>query len=308
MIKPFKAVPLAYDKTTSVNDAFKYILRAGIAQMSANRHGAIVGRNSEFLHQMRVGMRRTNTAMWLFASFGSDFKDKFLSIELKWLMEETNDARNWDVFLGESLVPFLEERGKNKIGQKLKETAYAIRAEKYIQAREAVNSWRYEKMEMQFDVWLGLEPWMKGGDFGQKRLWNKSVKKEAPALLDEIHEEMFSKGQNADKTLSVEQLHELRLKVKKMRYSAEFFAHLYSKKKAGEFLKRLENLQTVLGEFNDRTIATGFLPDLAEKAGQGVMISKLADEFALDNTARLEELPGSILKKLEKFKKQKAFW
>jgi CHAD domain-containing protein len=57
--------------------------------------------------------------------------------------------------------------------------------------------------------------------------------------------------------------HKARIEAKKLRYAAEFFASLWTSKKAkarhDRFLEALEKLQNRLGELNDRATAVGLL-------------------------------------------------
>jgi CHAD domain-containing protein len=49
----------------------------------------------------------------------------------------------------------------------------------------------------------------------------------------------------------VEQRHELRKELKKLRYAVEFFCSLFPAKRVDPFLKRLKKLQTLFGDLND---------------------------------------------------------
>ena len=62
-------------------------------------------------------------------------------------------------------------------------------------------------------------------------------------------------------------LHGLRLKAKRLRYAAEFFAPLFPEKSASRFIRRLAALQERLGQFNDTTVAEALLRDLNGKTG-----------------------------------------
>jgi CHAD domain-containing protein len=60
--------------------------------------------------------------------------------------------------------------------------------------------------------------------------------------------------------------HTLRLRIKKLRYSSEFFEGLFgdpSKKPDRSWLMALKRLQDILGEMNDIVVASHILPKLA---------------------------------------------
>jgi CHAD domain-containing protein len=52
----------------------------------------------------------------------------------------------------------------------------------------------------------------------------------------------------------MDELHGLRIAVKKLRYAAEFFRSLYGRKRAAKFIAALADLQDCLGAINDAVI------------------------------------------------------
>jgi triphosphatase len=59
----------------------------------------------------------------------------------------------------------------------------------------------------------------------------------------------------------------LRLKAKRLRYAAEFFAPMFPDKPAARFIRRLSVLQERLGKFNDTASADTLLRELTDKPG-----------------------------------------
>jgi CHAD domain-containing protein len=57
-------------------------------------------------------------------------------------------------------------------------------------------------------------------------------------------------------------LHALRLRAKRLRYAAEFFAPLFPAKRTRRYLRRLAELQAALGEVNDCAVANLLVHDL----------------------------------------------
>ena len=74
-----------------------------------------------------------------------------------------------------------------------------------------------------------------------------------PQLADEILRREARQVKRGRKAQSREEadMHQLRIALKKLRYTAEFFASLYPKKKAGRYLKKVRRLQENLGDLND---------------------------------------------------------
>ena len=102
-------------------------------------------------------------------------------------------------------------------------------------------------------------------------------------------------------------LHALRILAKKLRYSAEFFAALYDRKKAQSYLAALSKVQEVLGQINDVAVAHRLLEDLALASDlsahqEAIVLAKgwiahdLSHQFA------------ALRKTIRRFDKQSAFW
>jgi CHAD domain-containing protein len=72
-------------------------------------------------------------------------------------------------------------------------------------------------------------------------------------------------------TLGVEERHELRKQLKKLRYAVDFLSPLFPERRVDPFLRRLRKLQDVLGEVNDaaavRTIFDGATPGELSEPG-----------------------------------------
>jgi len=68
----------------------------------------IAGADPEYLHQMRVALRRLRTAFDIFADAAPDAAG--LDGELRWLSRALERARDWDVFVADTLKPMLSGR------------------------------------------------------------------------------------------------------------------------------------------------------------------------------------------------------
>ena len=93
-----KAV-VALDGGQSAASAVTAVLRAQLAIIEANRAGALADTDTEFLHDLRVAVRRTRAvqreAKDVFAPEGlAHFRAEF-----RWLQQVTGDARDMDVYL-----------------------------------------------------------------------------------------------------------------------------------------------------------------------------------------------------------------
>jgi CHAD domain-containing protein len=103
------------------------------------------------------------------------------------------------------------------------------------------------------------------------------------------------------------QLHALRIIAKKLRYSAEFFASLYGKRKAQAFLAALSEVQEALGQINDVAVAHRLLDGLV--AGPALSAQQEAIALAKGWIAHdLSRQFAALRKAMQHFDGQPAFW
>ena len=67
--------------------------------------------------------------------------------------------------------------------------------------------------------------------------------------------------------LSPDDLHELRIRIKKLRYAADFFRDLRPGKRTKLYLLALKDLQQLLGTMHDATVAAGLVAQIAQQSG-----------------------------------------
>src|SRR5207249_1742311 len=88
--------PIAEDATAS--DAFALLCGAALAQIGANAAGVAEARDPEYLHQMRVGVRRLRSALHAFRRLLRGAQARQAERPLKGMMQVWGAARDWDVF------------------------------------------------------------------------------------------------------------------------------------------------------------------------------------------------------------------
>ncbi|HEX4269943.1 MAG TPA: CHAD domain-containing protein, partial [Rhizomicrobium sp.] len=103
----------------------------------------------------------------------------------------------------------------------------------------------------------------------------------------------------------------LRIALKKLRYTAEFFAPLYSRRKVGRYLKEVRGLQNHLGDLNDvanvRSVVGGLLREKVKKDDDSAM-RYAAGAMVGWYGAQVPHAARHALKRYKKFKKAEPFW
>ncbi len=257
-----KAGRLELTKKANVDDAIAAIFKACLDHWTANAVTVLRGRDPEGVHQMRVGLRRTRSAI-------SDFKRIIPAAQLVWIRRETSwlvtslgMARDWDVFLTELLAPVLAVRRRDRSLRLLQMGAERARKLGYGQARSAVQSPRYASLVARMRSWLSEQDWSEARR-ADHELLAEPAKRMAARLLARRHRSVLKRGGEFTDLTPVER-HKLRIALKKLRYTAEFFGSLFPGKRQDSFLNALAKMQDSLGHLNDVVVAEHLLQNLSE--------------------------------------------
>ncbi len=299
-IKPVKAAPAPISKKRRPEEAFRATLLDCLAQITANAASLRVGRSVEGLHQLRVAFRRLEVAL---GAFGREFRQDWLE-ELrgraKILLGRLSPARDLDVFTGKLLV----DPPKSGVHDGL------------VQLRARAESARDT-------AWQGVVICISSPDFelftddvaalasSQLPLTrSRRLPKTARRILDRQVERVQKRAKVA-KSKEEGDVHRLRVALKKLRYTAEFFAPLYSRKRGARYLQKLRGLQNHLGDLNDaanvRSVVSNLLREKNKKDGEGNMRYAAGAMVGWYGA----QVPGSIkqaLKRYKKFKRVKPYW
>lgn len=125
-------------------------------------------------------------------------------------------------------------------------------------------------------------------------------------MLSKRHKKLLKAGK-AFAELTTEQRHDLRIDLKKLRYTIDFFTPLFDKKAQKPFHAHLKALQNDLGCLNDVTVAETLLEDLLARPGKqdlrgaaGLVSGWHAHSYAANEPRLLVDWKN--------FTRQPAFW
>ncbi|MEK7768654.1 MAG: CHAD domain-containing protein, partial [Pseudomonadota bacterium] len=311
MSPPLKAAPVELDAEMSMSAAFTAITWNCLNHLHSNETGMLAGHDIEYLHQMRVALRRQRSALSIFSRIFSKAAFAPLAQELKWLTSQFGPARDWDVFVTETLAPvcasFPDHPGIVVLQGKCKQ----LRRQHNEAARHAVESAHYAESMLQLGAWVSAEAWLsQPGPAASVKLAGigagAPVKKFATALLAHRHRQLKKYGKELMNS-SVAELHALRIIVKKQRYTAEFFAGFYSARETRRYLRALSVLQDILGAMNDTANAKRLLNEVAIAGDEGSQQEAVG--MVLGWSASLAALKNLELERAwARFNKTKPFW
>lgn len=262
---PRKAEAPRMSPAMSAGDALRAIMGSTLAQIGANAQGVLHGNDPEYLHQMRVGLRRLRSALDLHA----DALGEALAGErqaLRGIAAGLGAARDWDVLVGEclpampvvpaALAAFCERErrhARTKAKSILKTNSYVL-------------------------TLLTLGRWLADPQSTGAACWQQPARDSANGILAARHLRVLRRGRRLSRR-SAGELHRLRIAVKKLRYATEFFADLFQVKAMRQQRRLLAELQDILGLINDAAAAEA----LFDGAGsRGRVLAKPAVQALLD--------------------------
>jgi triphosphatase len=252
-----KARPIALDGDQSLHTAFRRLADSVLEQLLANQPAVIAGEETEGIHQMRVAVRRLRSLLKLFKAFVEPHARARFEDELRWFGDVLGTARDWDVFVAET-VPAAIEGGVNRAWiEPLRARAMGKQQAARQAARRTVLAPEFTRFVLAFQAWSRC-----GDALLPHRLIDRPLAKVAPGLLDRTAEKVDKRlaGSGDDDPTS---LHALRKSAKKLRYGIQYLDGLYGRE-AKRYLKSCDALQKRLGDLNDLETATRLATELSQ--------------------------------------------
>jgi CHAD domain-containing protein len=291
-------VPLRAEERADI--AAAAILRALLEVIEANMDGTVEDLDSEFLHDLRVSVRRSRAVQReLRGVFPPDELARFRT-EFRWLQQESGDARDLDVHVLEfdamrALVPEVMRRDLDPLLDVLR--ARRVRAHSQL-----VAALRSERATGLLSAWRSFLDGLAECPEDGRPDAALPIGTVAGGRIRKVYAQMVRMGRAIDAASPAEDYHELRKKGKELRYLLELFgAPLYPAEVVKPMIKALKGLQDVLGRHQDREVQVALLRSLAPEVGQadrgeaallavGALIGRLAD----DEQAARSEFAGTF--------------
>jgi CHAD domain-containing protein len=180
--------------------------------------------------------------------------------ELKWLAAVLGDVRDLDVYQLDfhhyaAEIPAEDAAHLSDYQEYL--------AKQWGKARKklvaCLSARRYERLKDRFAQFLQRGP-SRDAMSGARSL---TISEAACAFIGKRHKKVIRDGRAIDSDSPDKAFHALRIQCKRLRYLLESFRPIYDESLA-PFIKRLKELQDVLGEFQDACVATQQLRRYAE--------------------------------------------
>lgn len=243
--------------------------------VDANLPGVLADADSEFLHDLRVAVRRTRSVVKEIKGMLPSGHTKRSRADLRWIQEITGPTRDLDVLL--ERWPSLAAAAAPSVGGDLApvhELLCRHRADAFARMRRRLTGRRFENA---WAAWRELIDSPLGGDGRAGAPIAHVVGRRVAA----VYRSIVRAGSAIDDGSSPDLLHDLRKRGKELRYLLELFGDLWPAASVEPLVSALKDLQDVLGRFQDDEIQSRYLRALGPELAGGPAAS--ASLAALDS-------------------------
>ncbi|MDJ0836425.1 MAG: CHAD domain-containing protein [Acidobacteriota bacterium] len=248
------------------DEAARVIFKQLIGVMRVNMDGLRQDLDTEFLHDFRVSVRRTRSALSQIKGIFDDSFTRKAKDDFGYVGRLTNFMRDADVYLLArdaylSMVPEHRRKGVDAFFQHLRRRRVTERKRMLAE----MDSERFNKVLDDWEAFLDspLPEKPAGPDGG------RPVLAQASKFIRKRYRQVIQDGLAIDDATPDEELHELRIDCKKLRYLLEFFISLYPTDKMKLLIGNLKKLQENLGDFNDLCVQAETLQHYLDKIPAG---------------------------------------
>lgn len=305
---PVKAQPIDLPEDSDVAETFTTIIVRYLSLLRANELAVIGNEDLEGIHQFRVTLRRLRSLVRAYRDLMDELAYRHLAEELRWLQSQMGAARDFDVFLTETLMPIRRRFPDLPALAGLIEVTEGRRLAARHHAHFTLEQPRYNRLQLTIYRWLATQSWRRAS--ATASLGGSTVDF-ASRLLKKQNKKMHRLGQDGE--LREEHLHELRVLGKKMRYLGDAFRSFYKAKSLRKYHLHLATIQDCLGALNDAFVGDRLMTELAaDLAATGKFgadeLAHLRGLVAGWQASRIDEGLHRFKEQWQAFRKADGYW
>jgi len=288
-------VRVALDPALPAGEAARAILRHLLETMERNLPGLREDLDPEFLHDFRVAVRRTRSALGQLEGVLPAPTVARFTREFRWLQETTGPTRDLDVYVLElpSLQQLLPGGARRSLGP-LARLLARRRLETHRGLVRDLDGPRFARLLAGWRAFLARpSPRRPRGAPNALR----PVHALAAERIGKLFRRALREGGAITAASPAADLHELRKTCKKLRYLLEFFQSLLDRDEVGRVVESLKGLQDNLGRHQDLQIQVGELLGFARVLARegrarppaylamGMLVERLREQQAAERQA-----------------------
>jgi triphosphatase len=308
---PTKFAPAVLTPDMPIREAFREIGRACLRQIVGNEP-AVLKDDAEGGHQMRLGLNRLRTAISLFSAILPDAQTERIEAELEWLAGELGPARALEALIARAIKPVRRRQAGWADTPRLSRQFAGRQVAALARAREAIASQRYRLLKIDIAAWLEVGAWAAPQDALVRDCGELPIKIFAAEQLS-ARRRKVRKRPKSFAALGPRRRHKLRVRAKELRDATDFFATLFSGKRADKrrkkFLAALATVQDCLGDLDEIAVdenAIGASGQARRPAGSKKAFA--AGALTGRKPVHADGLLATTEEALDRFAKAKPYW
>jgi triphosphatase len=277
----------------AVGDGLLEMLSGAMSAL-ARRGSTVKNPGAETVHRFRVGLRRLRSILSAFGEALPERERQALGDRLRAVAQRYGRVREWDVFFAQSVMPL-----RNLLPQE--EALIALERATRKARRLALPPGDTLRTNLvTIEAAIEEAPWLRRPNPDQAAIWDTKLRDYGAQLLRQRHRRLRRRLKTVDLADPIA-FHQLRIRVKKLRYPSELLKSLFDEDRADKYLERLVGLQDVMGRLNDARVGSDLLATLeVPLAAQHLVTGWLARDLASGR----ERFPGCA----RAFRRVDPFW
>ncbi len=240
--------------------AFQEICRSLLSIMQHNQQGIVDDVDIEFLHDFRVALRRTRSALTLFKGVLEPERQEHFIQAFRELGRCSGPLRDLDVQLEAAEV--YRKRLPERLHPGFASLLNALESQRKQAQQELAQRLQSPEHAALFKAWQDYLEQDRG------RSQAAPLAKVAQKILQRRFAAIWRDCQAIQADSSDQQLHQLRIQGKKFRYALEFFQSLYPEAEIQAVISILKNMQKHLGNYNDFVVQEARLEQALDHSDQ----------------------------------------
>jgi CHAD domain-containing protein len=254
--------------------ALRLICRQQLRAIERHRPGARLGRDPEALHDLRVAVRRTRSALGEFRKFLPRDALAHFRGEFRWVGEITGPVRDLDVYL--EFLPGYRALLPVDAAADLEPFRRFLQRHRRVEQRCLVR--RLDSMRLQ----RLLADWQRFLAGADGSLWPDHATQQTGEVarrhIWRLYRRFVRQGAAITATSPDLALHRLRITGKKLRYLVEFFREFCPPAEIDLLIKAMKGIQDFLGAYQDCTVQQERLVALTRQmAAEGEVPAETAE-------------------------------
>ena len=244
--------------------AMARIYQALLDTIARNIPGVLADYDPEFLHDLRVAIRRTRSGLSLVKRVVPDSVSDRFSRVFSRLGSLTGPTRDLDVYLlaHEDCLARLP----SFLRPGLQDFFAGLSRKRQVEQRKLVRALRAKKNKAILSAWQQA---LKRCDRQPADLGDLPIRELAGRIILKRFKRVVRDGRILTTTTPDADVHRLRIQCKKLRYTMEFFGSLYPEQELHTMIRHLKKLQDILGRFNDLSVQQEMLRQSLKSIGAG---------------------------------------